>query len=86
MADNAQFWIAECLYAGKKLDEAVVEYDKVVTLFPKGDRVPAARYKKGLVLMEQGQPEAARAEFQALIRLFPRSNEAVLARQQLGDR
>jgi tol-pal system protein YbgF len=86
MADNAQFWIAECLYAKKKLDEAVVEYDKVVVQFPKGDRVPAARYKKGLVLMEQGQPEAARAEFQAIIRLFPRSNEAVLARQQLGDR
>jgi tol-pal system protein YbgF len=86
MADNAQYWIAECLYAKKKLDEAVVEYDKVVTLFPKGDRVAAARYKKGLVLVEQGQPEAARAEFQAVIRLFPRSNEAVLARQQLGDR
>ena len=36
--------------------------------------------------MEIGQQEAARAEFQAVIKLFPRSNEAALARQQLGER
>jgi len=36
-----------------------------------------------VTLMEMGQQEAGRAELTALIRLFPRSNEAVLAKQQL---
>jgi hypothetical protein len=36
--------------------------------------------------MELGQSDAARAEFTALIRLYPKSNEATLARQQMGER
>jgi tol-pal system protein YbgF len=83
MADNAQYWVGECYYSKKLLNEAVAEFDKVTLLFPKGDKVPAARFRKGVTLMEMGQQEAGRAELTALIRLFPRSNEAVLARQQL---
>lgn len=83
MADNAQYWIGECYYSKKMLSEAIAEFDKVSQSFPKGDKVPGARFKKGVALIEQGQPEAGRAELTALIRLFPRSNEAVLARQQL---
>jgi tol-pal system protein YbgF len=83
MADNAQYWVGECYYSKKLLNEAVAEFDKVTLLFPKGDKVPAARFRKGVTLMEMGQQEAGRAELTALIRLFPRSNEAVLAKQQL---
>jgi tol-pal system protein YbgF len=83
MADNAQYWIGECYYSKKLLNEAIAEFDKVSQLFPKGDKVPAARFKKGMALMDLGQPDAARAEFQAIIRYFPRTNEAVLAKQQL---
>ena len=69
-----------------QLGEAIAEFDKVINLFSKGDKVPAARLKKGMALMDQGQTEAARAEFQAIIKWHPRSNEAQLARQQLGEK
>src|SRR5215210_8557491 len=81
MADNAQYWIGEALLAKKQINEAIGEFDKVVTVFSKGDKVPAARYKKGLALIEIGQPDAGKAELAALIKLYPRSNEAQLARQ-----
>jgi tol-pal system protein YbgF len=83
MADNAQYWIGECYYSKKLLNEAVVEFDKVSLLFPKGDKVPGARFKKGMALMDLGQVEAARAEFAAIMKAFPKANEAVLAKQQL---
>jgi tol-pal system protein YbgF len=83
MADNAQYWIGECYYGKKKFNEAIAEFDKVSLLFQKGDKVPAARFKKGMALMELGQTDAAKAEFLALTKLYPRSNEAVLAKQQL---
>jgi tol-pal system protein YbgF len=83
MADNAQYWIGECYYSKKLLNEAVAEFDKVSLLFPKGDKVPGARFKKGMALMDLGQVEAAKAEFAAIIKNFPRTNEAVLAKQQL---
>ncbi|HEX8186244.1 MAG TPA: tol-pal system protein YbgF [Blastocatellia bacterium] len=86
MADNAQYWIGEALFAKRQFNEAIVEFDRVAQLFPKGDKVPGARFKKGMALAETGQQDAARAEFAALIKLYPRSNEAALARQQLGER
>jgi tol-pal system protein YbgF len=83
MADNAQYWIGECYYSKKRLNEAVAEFDKVSLLFPKGDKVPGARFKKAMALMDLGQVDAARAEFLAIVKLFPKTNEAVLAKQQL---
>jgi tol-pal system protein YbgF len=83
MADNAQYWIGECYYSKKQLNQAIAEFDKVALLFPKGDKVPAARFKKAIALREIGQIEAARAEFAAIIKSYPRSNEAVLAKQEL---
>jgi len=83
MADNAQYWVGECYYGKKKFNEAIAEFEKVSLLFPKGDKIPAARFKKGMAMMELGQTDAARAEFAAIIRLYKTSNEAVLAKQQL---
>ena len=86
MADNAQYWVGECLSAQRKFSDAIAELDKVATLFPKGDKVPMARYKKALILKDTGQPDLAMLEFQAIVKLFPKSNEATLARQQLGEK
>jgi len=83
MADNAQYWIGECFYSKKQFNEAIAEFDKVSLLFPKGDKVPGARFKKAMALLDIGQTDAGRAELQAIIKLYPRTNEAVLARQQL---
>ncbi|HSO73553.1 MAG TPA: outer membrane protein assembly factor BamD, partial [Blastocatellia bacterium] len=60
MADNAQYWIGECLLSKKQYNEAIAEFDKLSMLFPKGDKVPGARFKKGMALMELGQSDAAR--------------------------
>lgn len=83
MADNAQYWIGESFFGKRKFNEAIAEFDKVSLLFPKGDKVPAARFKKGMALLELGQTDAARAEFTAIVRLYKGTNEAALARQQL---
>lgn len=84
MADNAQYWIGECLFAKRLYTQAIAEFDAVIRVYPKGDKVPAARFKKGMALIEIGDQEAARAEFQIIIKQHPTSNEAALARQQLS--
>lgn len=86
MADNAQYWIGECFFARRQFNEAIAEFDKVTANFSKGDKVPAARLKKGMALAELGQTEAAKQEFTALMKLYPKSNEAALARQQIEER
>src|SRR5262247_651869 len=46
LADNAQYWIGEILYAQKKLPAAVAELEKVATMSPNGDKAPVALYKR----------------------------------------
>jgi len=83
LADNAQFYIGEILYRQKKLPVAAVEFERVMTMSPNGDKTPAALYKRGLVLIELNQKEDAIAQFLAIIRGYPKSSEATLATQEL---
>jgi len=83
LADNAQYWIGEILYAQKKLPEAVSAFEKVATVNPKGDKTHIALYKRGLVLLELGNKEEAVTQFLALRKEYGTTNEAALATQQL---
>jgi tol-pal system protein YbgF len=83
LADNAQYWIGEILYAQKKLPEAVAEFDKVKSISPNGDKTTAALYKRGLILLEMTRKEEAISQFQEIFRDYPKSKEGELANQQL---
>ncbi|MBO0799954.1 MAG: tol-pal system protein YbgF, partial [Blastocatellia bacterium] len=83
LADNAQFMVGEILYAQKKLPEAAYEYEKVAIVSPNGDKVPAALYKRGLVLLEMGNKDQAVIQFQTVMKNYPKASEASLATQQI---
>lgn len=83
LADNAQYWLGEILYAQKKLPEAVAEFEKVATINAKGDKTSVALYKRGLVLLEVGKKEEAVAQFVVLFKDYATTNEGALAKQQL---
>lgn len=83
LADNAQYWIAEIRLAQKDQAEAVVEYEKVATLNPNGDKAAIALYKRGSILLELEKKDEAVAQWLALIKNYPKSPEAAQATQQL---
>ena len=83
-SDNAQYWVAECLYATGDFSGAIPEYEKVVERYPKGDKVAAALLKTGYSQARLGKPEQARKSFQQVVARFPKSDEARLARERLA--
>ena len=83
LADDAQYWLGECYYAVDELDQAVNEFLKVRDRYPEADKVPRATLKTGYAFLRKGDSATARRYFQALVREFPRSNEADLAREKL---
>lgn len=85
LADNSQYWIGEGYYAQKKYQEALAEFEKVITLYPHQDKVAAAHYKSGLCHKELGNKTAARENWEILIKSFPRSPEAGLARDRIKE-
>ena len=83
LADNAQYWTGECYYGLGELDEAILEYIKVRDLYPKGDKVAAATLKTGYAFLRKGDTAAARRYFETVVREFPKSDEAALAKDKL---
>jgi tol-pal system protein YbgF len=82
-ADNSQFWIGETYYREKWYEKAILEYQKVIENYPKGNKVPAALLKQGLAFMKIGDTNNARLVFKELVAKHPNSNEGNIAKQKL---
>ncbi len=86
LADNAQYGVGECLFAESKFDSAAIEYQRIPKDWPQGDRVPAALWKLALSQEKMGQNTAARRTLEDLVKGFPLSGEAQLAKDRLGTK
>jgi len=83
LADEAQLYIGECNYSNGKNQEAIQAYTQVITLYPRGQSVAAAYYKRGLAFQNLRQVDRARESFEAVVKQFPDSDPARLAKQAL---
>ena len=86
LAGNAQFYVGEVLYRQGKLRKAIEAYDLVLERYPNGNKTAGAHLKKGFALLELKRRTSGVRELRELIRRFPRSEEAKLARQRLRRR
>lgn len=83
LSDNAQFWLGECYYKEGDYEKAILEYEKVLSRYPKGNKVPAALLKEGLAFLALGDELTGRYLLERLLKEFPSSPEADLAREKL---
>ena len=86
LADNAQYGAGECFFAQAQFDSASVEYARVGARWATGDRAPAALYKLGLCQDRLGRSADSRSTFEDLVKRFPQSGEAQLARDRIAVR
>jgi tol-pal system protein YbgF len=84
-ADNAQFWIGEIYYREKWYEKAILEYQKVIENYPKGNKVPASLLKQGFAFLNLGDKANSRLILQELINKYPKTNEAKIATDKLKD-
>ncbi len=85
LASNAQFYLGEIYYAQKQYKEAIGEYDKVLTNYPKSFKLATARLKKGMALQELGEKAGAIREFREVVRRYPGTEEERRARAKLRE-
>jgi tol-pal system protein YbgF len=83
LADDAQYWIGECRFARGLFREARGEFRTVVDRYPSGNRVPHAHYGIALCQQRLGEEASMRETLALLLREFPRSDVAPLARARL---
>lgn len=82
LADNSQYWLAECYYASKNFKRSVIEFEKVFS-FPGTDKDDDAQLKLGLAYQNMGNIEQARTEYTRLLDYFPNSEYYQTAKEAL---
>lgn len=81
---NAYFWIGECEYKSNRFEEAILEYQKVISNYPESNKVPDALLKQGFAFARLGDTESARIVLRKLLKAYPTSPQAKVARKQLA--
>ncbi len=83
IADSSQFWLGEIYYRQKWYEKAILEYQKVIESYPKGNKVQAALLKQGFSFFNLGDKSNGKLILKELITKYPSSNEAKIAKQKL---
>lgn len=83
LAGNAFFYLAEIQFKQGDYQGAISNYEQVLQNFPSGNKAASADLKKGLALIELGQKDDGITELRHVIQRYPRSNEALQARDHL---
>ena len=84
LAGNAQFYLGEIQYHQGNLQGAVTSYNKVLDQYPGGNKSAAAQLKKGFALLDLGQKSEGIQELRSLLTRYPKSPEALQARERLS--
>jgi tol-pal system protein YbgF len=85
LASNAQFYLGEIAYSQRNYGQAVGEYDKVLTNYPKSFKLAPARLKKGMAFIELGQKTSGVRELREVVKRYPGTEEERRARAKLKE-
>lgn len=82
---EAMVYIGETYARERNQVAADSVYALVIKQYPTSPRAATALYKRALSMKAAGQTAAAKVAFERIVRDFPRSDEAALAREQLRN-
>ncbi len=83
LAGNAYFYRGEISYKAADYQKAVTDYDLVLQNFPSGTKAAASQLRKGFALIELGKQDEGAQELKHVIQRYPKTNEAIQAREKL---
>ncbi len=82
LAQEAQYWIAECFYATKKYADAEKSYLSYIKNFPQGSKLCVSLYKLGLVYERQNKEKSKNLAWKKLMEQCPDAQETRVVKAQ----
>ncbi len=82
LVPDALYFVGQS-FSSENPDSASAYYRKVVKEYPTSSRAPAALYGLGLLAERHGDKAGARDAYNQLLKSYPKSDEAALARDRL---
>ena len=80
LADNAQYWIGECLMAQRQYQQALQSFDDVLQMYPDSNKLPEASFKKAQAFEGLGRRDDAIMQLEYVIEQYPRTQVEASAR------
>ena len=85
LADNAEYWLAECFYKQQKFNLAIKHFQQVIDRFPEGNKAPAAILKLGYTYSNIGDYNKSLAYLKTIMEKYPDSEEMILAKKKTNE-
>lgn len=85
LADNALYWIGECLFSQRKFDPAIEEFNDLILNYAQSDKIAASYLKKGLAQAELGRKDEAIVTLKLLLGKYPLEEESRIAQEKIKE-
>lgn len=82
---NALYWTGEALYGEKKFELSILQFQDVISKYPRHNKAPDALYKQALAFNALGDTQNARATMRKLIDTYPGTEQARAAERFLKN-
>lgn len=83
-AVEARYMMGECLFALKEYDQAILDYQTIITNYPSSAKAPTAMMQQALAFERLNDKDTAKILYKKLIASYKDSPEAAQAQQKLG--
>lgn len=83
LISNAWFWRGEANYQLGNFPAAALDYEQVISKYPKSGKIASCYLKQALCFYKTGKKDAAKFRLEEVIKKFPTSPEAKRAKQLL---
>ena len=80
----AQYWEGECYYSLKDFNKAIAAFEKVISKYPRSEKIAGAKLKIGLSYVNERNPAKAKEYLHQVIKEYPGTNEAEIAKDRLA--
>lgn len=81
--DNALFWLGECYYGLGRYQDALTQFQRVVSVYPDGNKVPDSLLKVALTYERLANDTSAREVLRVLVETYPTTDAARRAEERL---
>jgi len=81
---TAKYMMGECLFALKEYDQAILDYQTIITNHPSSEQAPAAMLKQAMAFEKLNDKDTARILYKKLLATYADSPEAQQAMQKVG--
>lgn len=82
---TAKYMMGECLFALKEYDQAILDYQNIITNHPSTVQAPAAMLKQAMAFEKLNDNDTAKILYKKLIATYKDSPEAQQAQQKIGS-